>query len=241
MNNYNSDFSNSYEQEHSFLSVGLAKSSGRKIAEWDFCADRKLGKPAKVAVILKEQGGKLCFMADCDLLPNMIIDSDIESLRRQVEAELRLQVDKGAKIAWENWLEVVVTGSNSNFDDSRWSGWGANLKVEVKRLKRGVHPDTGEVLTINSNSAVVAFPKALTPEETATETGKIRLHEQRSVSHIPDTQENRDALGYILGRLTDVRGMLQDMLGQNRLDAALRDIAAGNGQLLLPGGSPEQA
>lgn len=56
--------------------------------------------------------------AECRKFQSSIIDFDINRLHQQVEAVLMEQASLLSGIAWEDWFEVIVKGSDSDFSDS---------------------------------------------------------------------------------------------------------------------------
>lgn len=217
---YNPDFNNHYQNDEAVLRVdGPQRAGGKKVFEWKFFV-RGSDKKMQVDVYLDSDKDGLKFRAECDRLPSPVHHTDINTLRTQVERELTEQASSISGIVWEDWFEVVVSGSNSDFEDSRHSALGADLKIQVNRLKRGIHPLSGFPLTINCNGVVVDFPTATSISET--EQGGIRFYPHPvERSYIPATPENRQAIDDILSRMDLLRANLASMLSQDVIQTKL--------------------
>lgn len=224
---YNSNFPNGYRFETGVLHVEAPhKRDGKKAFNWSF---RAAGAKEDVAVevfLVKEGPQPLQFKAVCRLLPEALLDSDINRLHVAVEAALQDQTRCLSGISWEDWFEVVVSGSNSDFSDSRYSALGANLHIQVNRLRRGTDPSNGRVVTINSNGVVVPFPKASSISQLGeVEGGGLRLGDDaKERSYIPATAENRRALDELLARMSALRSSLAQLLSQNSVQERLASL-----------------
>lgn len=218
---YMSSFSNNYRNETGVLSKDLpSRSGGKKILEWMFTA-KGAKEGIAVTVHLEQSDEGMVFSARCSKLMQSVTDSDINRLHATVQDLLLEQAQCLSQITWEDWLEVVVKGENSDFTDSKWSALGANLHIQVNKLKRGIHPVSGEPVTINCNGVVSDFPKATNLVDGDLIDCGIRLQEARGRSYIPATAANEAALRGILERMDALRDGLADILGQARVVQSL--------------------
>ena len=228
--NYNSEFANGFETRIGRLSWDAPKvSTGKKVFEWKF----KLDGSDDVTLVhvsvendAKLSERKMQFRARCDRFEDAIVDTDINNLHERVESVLKEQAQSISGIAWEDWFQVVVRGSNSDFGDSRFSALGANLHIQVNRLKRGVHPVTGKVLTINLNGVAVEFPSPTKNVATVSGPGEWLFDRQEMAerSYIAATPENRRALDGILERMAVLRSRLMEILCQENVQQRLDSI-----------------
>jgi hypothetical protein len=225
---YNPRFSNHWETK--FVKVQLnfsGNSTGKKVFDWQFLV---AGKRDRIPVEVKafHDGTDVWFGASSQYLPGGIKASDINKLKEEVLVRLTEQVTLLTHIEWEEWYEVVVTGDNSDFGDNRYSALGADLKVQVNSLKRGVDPATGRELTI-INGAVTDFPKPSRlddGDETITsgsfeDIPKLRTRSRAERSYIPATPENRRAIDSILERMEELRTSIADLLRQENIENSL--------------------
>lgn len=225
---YNSNFPNGYDPEIGSIHHGM-KSNQKKFIEWEFTtsnADQKMTVVHMTVFVMRptmerahEPAKPLRFSVKHPHSTEVFEDTDINRLKETVEKDLIDKVNLITGIEWEDWLEVRVTGSNSEFDDSVYSGMGAEMKVSISRLKKGHHPDTGKPLTINKNRVVVPFPKSRSIDIEQQEQSIYR-HEGE-ISYIPDTKQNRDALREIQDRLTELKIMLAKFLSQEFIETSL--------------------
>lgn len=225
-------------------------SGGKKVFDWTFKARVHRGPEnnfrdmsnEKVTVHMFVTDGEIRFQARSKLFLEKMEDSDINALKRRVNDFFISQITTlNGGIVWEDWLEVVVTGHNSEFGDSRFSALGGNLHIQVNRLKRGVDPATGEALTINCNGIVTKFPKSETikndeqcfadPNDPALSglsgdglSGWRVKENPEERSYIPATPENLEALRTIIGKLSELRHNLADLLSQDSITERLTDI-----------------
>lgn len=224
MSGYNSEFCNGYRPEVGALHNGLSgRSGGKKIFTWKFYAKGAEERPVEVAVTLLTRDG-LKFSAYTSKLPAALVDTDLDRLFNRVEQALLEQAEALSGIAWEDWFEVMVTGSDSDFDHSKYSALGASLKIQVNRLKHGIHPKTGAAVTINRNGCVTAFP---TPK-LIDEPGEWKLggRDIGEYSYIPATPANRAALDGILNQMVILRLRLANVLSQSCVQEKLAQAAS---------------
>ncbi|MCV9964636.1 hypothetical protein OIU34_22350 [Pararhizobium sp. BT-229] len=223
---YNSNFPNGWETE--FVKVQLnftGNSSGKKVFDWNFAV---AGKRDRIPVEVKafHDGTEVWFGASSQYLPGGVKGTDINKLKQEVLVRLTEQVTLLTNIEWEDWYEVIVTGDNSDFADSRHSALGADLKIQVNRLKRGIDPATGRELTI-INGAVTDFPSPSgiddNPDAMASGslTSGIRYRSQAERSYIPATPENRRAIDSILARMEELRNSIAGLLSQENIEESL--------------------
>ncbi|MCZ7860775.1 hypothetical protein O9X98_05095 [Agrobacterium salinitolerans] len=229
---YNSNFNNNWGKEYVSINLNFSSAStGKKVFEWLFFV---VGKRDRIPVEVKafNNGNDVWFEASSQYLPGGVKSSDINELKKVVQDRLTAQVTLLTNIEWEDWYEVVVTGDNSDFDDSRYSALGSDLKIQVNQLKRGIDPATGRELTI-INGAVTDFPTPSRlddePEtitsgsfaDTFTDTFKVRIRGQAERSYIPATEENRRAIDSILSRMEELRTSIAGLLSQDNIEDSL--------------------
>jgi hypothetical protein len=224
---YNSNFNNQWETD--FVKVQLnfsSASTGKKVFDWLFSV---AGKRDRIPVDVKafNNGTDVWFEASSQYLPGGIKSCDINQLKKDVLTCLTEQVTLLTNIEWEDWYEVIVTGDNSDFTDSRHSALGADLKIQVNQLKRGVDPATGRELTI-INGSVTDFPKpSRIEDDSATKvSGSIigasfNYRSQAERSYIPATLENRQAIDSILSRMEELRSSIAGLLSQDNIEESL--------------------
>lgn len=217
---YNSGFNNKWSTD--FVDVHLNftnNSTGKKMFDWQLSV---AGKHERIPVEVKafNNGTDMWFEATAQCLPRAIKSTDINRLKDEVMARVTEQVTLLTNIEWEEWYEVVVTGANSDFSDSRYSALGADLKIQVNSLKRGVDPSTGRALTI-INGSVTAFPEPsrITDDE-ETVSGYV-TGSRAEKSYIPATPENRAAIDNILSKMQELRYSIADLLSQENVAESL--------------------
>ncbi|MCS4088966.1 hypothetical protein [Rhizobium sp. BK176] len=218
---YNSNFNNHWDgpqmvrTELNFTNG----SSGKKVFEWTF---RVPGNRDRIPVEVKayNDGTDVWFQAFGPHLEGQIKSTDINELKRMVQQRLNEQIDLLTNVEWEDWFEVVVTGGNSDFGDSRFSALGADLKIQVNRLKRGVDPSTGRVLTVINNT-VTDFPVATRLSDGPEVNSGVRIGSVAEKSYIPATEENRRAIDNILSRMQELRESVADFLSQENITESL--------------------
>lgn len=217
---YNSDFNNKWTNQMVTAQLNFTNAStGKKVFDWNFVV---AGRQDRVPVEVKayNNGTEMWFQATGPHIPEGVKATDINALRGRVQEILTEQVTLLTKIDWEDWFEVVVNGSNSDFDDSRFSALGANLKVQVNRLKRGVDPHSGRILTI-INGTVTDFPQPTSLSEDEKNEEQIKLTSPAEKSYIPATDENRRAIDDILSRMQELRNGIADFLSQENIAESL--------------------
>lgn len=217
---YNSNFNNHWGTEMVRTELNFTNAStGKKVFDWTF---RIAGKSDHVPVEVKayNNGTDVWFQATGPHLKGEIKNSDINELKRVVQERLNEQIDLLTNVEWEDWFEVVVTGDNSNFTDSRHSALGADLKVQVNRLKRGVNPATGRVMTV-INGVVTDFPVSTRLSDGPQMASGYRVGSVAEKSYIPATDENRRAIDNILSRMQELRESIADFLSQDNISESL--------------------
>lgn len=231
---YNSDFYNGYGWDIGELDIDVSsRSGGKKILDWKFkAAGSNKVTPVTVSIVRDsdfESGDVgLKFEASCGMFASPMIDTDIDNLRKRVESYLIEQASLISRIHWEDWFEVVAKGANSDFDDSKFSALGANLHIQVNRLKRGIHPDDGRPVTIYRNGAVVDMPKSasISSEHNPPGIGDFLAGRPEERSYIPATPENRKALDDLLARMSELRRNLSEFLSQENVISRLSTVAS---------------
>lgn len=238
---FSSGFQNGYTVHVGQLSWDSPhRSAGKKVLEWQFRA-RGRTDPIGVTVTVESAEAGLRFKASSTQLATPVVDSDINRLHQEVERLLLEQVSALSGIDWSDWLEVIVEGHQSSLNEDRCSGLGGEVRVAVRRLKRGVIKDTGRVVTINSNGVVVDFPKArsLADGVIQLDTGlKIsgqayyETDGEKERSYIPATDADLKALEEVIGMMGTLRQRLGELMSQAAVQERLSAVNAGRVLLL---------
>ncbi len=201
---------------------------GRQVALWHFDS-AFLGKTIEVEIRLESSSAGLCFVAKSAGLPEAVRESDIEKLRRNVNAELERQEACRVEARWEDWLEVEV-------DTGKYPGpncTSAGISISVIPIKRGVDPRTGEAITVNSNFVAVPFPESKGLGESGWQPDSIEemVASKRWVhrdlagkAYIPATSENLAALADLQSRVDALRDRLGEFLSQEAIGASLQNV-----------------
>lgn len=224
-NKYNSDFNNNYMNSIGHLDIDAPQTAkGKKLFEWTFyvksCDNTK---QTKVTVIMFVIDGLITFKAECPLFVSAMTDTDVNMLRKNVETYLAEQASSLTGITWEDWFEVIVKGANSDFTDSNYSALGANLHIQVNKLKRGINPVNGNPVTININGIVVDFPNSTSIHDKKETLNEFRVKEEAERSYIPASAENLQALNEILSKMSLLRDKLSDFLSQELIQEKLQN------------------
>lgn len=200
------------------------KNAGRKVADWRyFYSDLHKGNRhsfAPVVVSLHVKDGQASFTASSDSLPFDLQHTDINVLYGLVSEALEEQAQVLTGTTWEDWLEISVTGQTISGGEERISHRpliAGDLNIRVMRLKRGIHPHTGETMTVNSNGVAVPFPTPTRLAEDPDAGGSIRLTTPRETSYVPATAENIAALQRIIERMEQLRAGLSDILSHENV------------------------
>ena len=220
---YNSRFNSGSHEAGARTQFNFTTSStGNKVFEWTV---RIPGLAKEIPVEIKSfnDGTEIWFEASSSSIKEKIRDTDIARLRTSVETYIEERAFLFTGIDWKDWLEVVVSGDNSDFTDSPYSSLGADLKIEVRRLKRGVVPGSDRIVTI-MNGAVTAWPEAKSISQTGDTEGGIRLDEAKERSYVPETAENLAAINNIVGKMAELRMAVAGLLSQDGIE---RNLAAG--------------
>ena len=199
------------------------RAGGKKVFDWTFfTTGTKESIP--VSVYLEQNESGMFFRARCSRIENSVKDTDINRLHATVEALLLEQTSSFSQIIWEDWFEVVVKGENSDFSDRKYSTLGADLHIQVNRLKRGIHPVSGEPVTINQNKIVVKFPDSTELKDEPEKVSGIQFCSASGNSYIPATAANEAALRDILNRMELLRNSLAEVLSQGKVSESLSKI-----------------
>lgn len=200
------------------------KNTGRKIAEWRYSYSnlQRGNRNAIISVVvtMNFKDGRASFIAASDSLPFDLEGTDINDLHGAVSEALEEQAQVLTGTTWEDWLEISVTGQTISSGEERISHRpliAGDLDIRVMRLKRGIHPRTGEALTVNSNGVAVPFPKPTRLAEDPDAGGSIRLTTPRETSYVPATAENIAALQRIIERMEQLRAGLSDILSHENV------------------------
>lgn len=217
-----SDFRSDRGLEPGFMrDVFPSRQDGRKVAAWKFTPSGPGAKPIDVDVFLVGQHA-LSFSARCNALPQPITGSDIEQLRKDVLEALLEQSSLLSGVEWEDWLEVITEGRDSEFD--AWHGWGSAIHIQVNRIKRGVDSASGRELTINARGYVVDFPRpAKLGGSESRSIGGLGEYTKRTPerAYVPDTPAVRAALEDVFSRMRALRGRLAEALSHDGIGTAL--------------------
>lgn len=159
------------------------------------------------------------------------LDTDIERLRQRVEEQFRQQDLVRHNVAWEDWIELEISGFLHEHGDP-----AAALDLGYTIIKRGIDPKTRKAITINNNGVVVPFPlakkageeddvgrKGHDPDDWRT-WGMGARDEGSQYSYIPATPENLAAVESVLQRLRDLRVALNKVLEQETIQTALSKL-----------------
>lgn len=224
-------------KKEEYGSLGTYHKRPIKIAEWSFRSPWHTGPAdsyvAKIMLCSKwELNGphKLYFEASSKHFDERIKDSDIDSLQRKVKREFEKQDMKARLVVWEDWIEVEIDHGLYMWNNE----FGDGLTIKYAILKRGVHPDTSEAFTINSNGVVVAFPKDKLADVEDHKPDDEKWHlglrdKNKQFSYIPATKENIAALESLCARLKELRFRLASLLTQ---DTVQKSLNGGFGNLL---------
>jgi hypothetical protein len=208
------------------LNTGVTRSSGKVIDEWEFRSPFTDARaPAlKVTVsIVKSSSEGITFCVRGDNLVDMV-DTDIERLRQRVCALFQQQHDIAVGVAWEDWLEVAVSGDSRHF---RAGSEKAGVEVLYRRLKRGVDAATGLTYTLSINGTAIPFPqpKQSGVNEDGVDYGDWKGMSDRDVetefSYLPATPENIASLNELMDRVTSLRAKLSEFLRQDTVQESL--------------------
>jgi hypothetical protein len=228
---YVSEFATDYDTKLGHIHDGT-KSRSKKVFKWTFNIAGTDGNPLTIPIDVylmqsknewRGKGSKpLRFSASHEYTTELFEDSDIDKLKKAVEADLRDKVEAIQGTKWEDWLEVRVSGRTSEFGYSSFAGMGAALEMKILKLKRGLHPTTGMVLTIHRNKVCIPFPKG---QKLSDVDPHSRLgFQEGEVSYIKETPENLAALEEVRSRMIDLKAKLADVLSQDRAQESLSNI-----------------
>lgn len=201
------------------------------IEEWRFVSPHRNSEadPLTATVRLEVDGGKLKFVAFSRAFPGVrtLEHTDISKLHDMVEEEFRRQDLARSKTKWENWIEIEIGGGYIGKDDD-----GASLTIEHRPIKRGVNADTSDVLTINFNNIVTAFPSPKRageedPDTARTKWGIGARDKDHQFAYIKATRENVAAINSVCERLRELRGRLNLLLEQDNLTNSLASVHSG--------------
>lgn len=205
----------------------------KKVDVWTFhspFADEAARVDGYQAVIEMRNGYKegLYFVALSKHFGEPIKDSDIAKLRKRVEQAFQIADMAARKIKWEDWLEVELDCESPAFKNEVTIG----LNVKWTRMKRGVHPETGEAFTFaHWNNVVVPFPnpKRAGEKDKPALDDKYHTRErdaEKQFSYIPETPANLKALKELGARIDEARVRLAALLAQDAIQATLANAGA---------------
>lgn len=220
-----------YATEMGTLSAGPSRASGKMVDEWTYRSPHpsmhgNISMTVEVSMMRRDRA--LYFRAHGACLDQPIDHSDIDVLRELVQARLRYLDGGRLGIVWEDWLEVKV----SSYDSESYDIGRAQLCIEVSPLKRGVHPDTGEVFTLAKYGHAMPFPKQrkiddpVDNNDQSLQNGNWHTETPANVALIPATSENVAALADIRARLRLLRERMSDVLAQESISTTLADLSA---------------
>lgn len=232
---YNSSFGKDYCTIDGSIYDGM-KSGGKKAFKWTYNTPHPDGGQFSIdldVMILRPTPGNrfkhedpqpLRFSVSHQYSHNSFEDTDIDRLKTTVMNDLDKYVEIMVNVKWEPWLQVKVVGGDSDFTDSDYSSKGVELKIEIQRLKKGIHPKTGKELTIGRNSVVTKFPKCHDINELPDNRRFIVNSNRGEISYIPETDENLAALNDIQSKLTDLKYRLATFLSQDKVTITLGEL-----------------
>ena len=223
----NTAFGQDYRLDIGVLDVHNPRTSaGKKVMTWDF-KPKGCDRDYQIEIAYHmDDDGRMYFKATNATLGVSVHGTDIESMRQEVAAELILKSTDIKDLSWEDWLEVSVGGSGSRFNLNPHTGMGAELKIHVKRLKRGWHEPAKRYVTINMNGLVVPFPEAVEQQVNTGSLGWLTGRASPQTAYIPDTPENRAALDDIQDRMMALQNRLADILHQDAIHSSIKRLDA---------------
>ncbi len=217
---------------------------GKLIDTWTFVSPLP-GEAAQPAVSVElfmrkvhDAGTRVAFVARSAALPDkVLVNTDIEALRLDVENTIREQLILQSGVAWEDWLEIKVTGGD------RRPGRHTSLEqlaIEYRVLKRGRHANLpGRDYTINFNGVAVPFPSPKRSGETDPDISRARAAAPNDAfaglggrevdaeySYVVDSPGNRAALDQLIQSLRTLRLRIADFVSQQNLPHAIGAVAA---------------
>jgi hypothetical protein len=209
----NDEYSYPYIKEEGSLYIQTSNRAGRKFQTWNF-------KPVNGDVIVIEvdllypsKDKPLRFSAKSTHLTQSYESSDIEELRRLVDTDLQKSCYLFNKIVWEEWYRVIVGAGYKNGPNE------SSMTISYGKLKRGIHPETGEALTIHQNKVVLPFP---TPKNSCDDTGWCSNYaKDDEVSFIPVTERNTMALESLVMKLSNLREEVANFLSQDMIEQTI--------------------
>lgn len=220
------------------------KNAGKKLFEWIYVHPSFDGRGSvqntAVQVSYHVEGDERFFSATCELLAEKIHDTDINRLYERTFDTLEENAKIITDVEWEDWLEITVSGAtidhlNSSRNERKFRDLIAgNMNIHVVNLKRAIHPRTGEPVTVNTNGAIIPFPK---PQKITDNTVKyisdIKIHgsDIKETAYVPATEKNIKVLKSIVDRLENLRLGLSDLLSHDNI-GALNDIEVETSHLL---------
>lgn len=242
-----------YAQTTGKLITPRTISTGRKVDEWTFLSAAPGNHRSKVVVTLEsfvprgQSEHQMQFVARCELLPDIITNTDIKKLETEVAKTLQEQDRIRTQIVWEDWLEIKIRNNDSTYTSKHEAALGlkecCGFNLEVHGLKKGIDPKTGLAWTYYSNGATVPFPKAntLLPEDVfqqkkAEENESLKskplfeqmrnalYKENHEVSYLKDTPENRAAITAIVDGMNTLRGRLAQFMNQTVIENTLKMV-----------------
>lgn len=223
------------EKPGSLDAGGQVRSGGKVVDEWKFRSpfhDKNAPRLSATISVDKSDRNRFTFVARSDSLPEPITDTDINQLREKVEAALRQQHDLLTRVTWEDWLEVVVRGRRD--EHPIHATVESQLVITYRRLKRGMHPDTGEAYVINDNGIATPFPapkkageRDAGDDDSQSLIGARLGARQRDYeySYVPATHENIAGLENLISAMQQVRDRLAAFLRQDVVATSLADQA----------------
>jgi len=217
---------------------------GKLIDTWTFVSPLR-GEAAQIPVSVElfmrkvyDAGIRVEFVARSAALPDkLLINTDIEALRVAVEDAVREQFILQSGVAWEDWIEVKVTGGDRRSGNHTCV---EQLVIEYRGLKRGTTPElSGQDYTINFNGVAVQFPspkrageadpdimraQAAAPGDAYAGVGGREADAE--YSYISDSPSNRAALDQLIQSLRTLRLRIADFVSQQNLPHAIGAVVA---------------
>lgn len=231
---YEASYCSDYTENVGTIHHGLAcRAGGKKILEWSFTfSATKERVKIPVNILHAEEATRrspskpMRFRAYIEKFSRSIEDSNIDNLYKLVFDYLIDREQEATQIVWEDWLEVSVSGNQSDLlDTSRerqyTSGLGADMKIEVNRIKRGIYK--GKDVTLHRNNVAVKFPKPTCINDVSDDKYSIRSFSE--TSYIPATEENIQALRTIQQQMIQTKLKLALLLSSDEIIETLPKIS----------------
>ena len=214
----NTDYSFPYTKKEGSLHTRSSNRAGKRFAIWSYKPVNSDRFDIEVLLLYKTTEKPLRFSASSVELSKTYETSDIEELRILIENDLNRSCYLLNNIKWEEWYEVTVSGSNNARHGNK-----SEFKISYGKLKRGINPENGEVVTIHNNHIIIGFPKPKKSGQEDEDFFSSHGHENE-VSYIPATDDNTAALELLTTKLGILRKEISLLLSQENITRSLNSI-----------------